>query len=153
MFPNAKFIHIHRDPLAVYRSTHKLHRSVIDMVGLQKLSDEEIFDNVVSFYSRMMRRYLDQKTRIPEKNVVEVRYEDLERQPMQELRRIYDELQLPGWDAAKPHIETHVASQANYVKNKHSFTVNDIDRVKREWGFAFEHWGYDLPKISDAHLD
>lgn len=145
MFPDARFIHIHRDPYAVFRSTQKLHRSVYDMVGLQRVGDEEIQDNVLHMYRELMRRYLDTRGLIPEGNLVEVRYEDLEQRPMQELERVYAALRLPGLEEARPGMEAHLATQKNYVKNRHVFTPRDIARVRREWQFAFDQWGYAHP--------
>ena len=145
LFPDARFIHIHRDPYAVFRSSQKLHRSVYDMVGLQTVGDAEIQDNVLHIYRKLMRRYLDTRGLIPKGNLVEVRYEDLEQRPMQELERIYAALRLSGLEKARPRMESYLAAQKSYVKNRHVFTQHDIARVRREWQFAFDQWGYAHP--------
>ncbi len=145
MFPNARFIHIHRDPYAVFRSTQKLHRSVYDMVGLQTVGDGEIQDNVLHIYRELMQHYLDQRGLIPEGNLVELRYEDLEQRPMRELERVYATLRLPGLDGARAKMEAYLAAQESYTKNSHVFTPNDIALVRQEWQFAFDQWGYAHP--------
>jgi hypothetical protein len=146
MFPDARFIHIHRDPYAVFRSTQRLHRSVYDMVGLQTVGDAEIEDTVLHFYSELMRRYLDTKDLIPGGNLVEMRFEDLVRRPTEELERVYTALRIPGWEAARPLMEAHMAAQKSYVKNRHAFSPQDMARVRHEWKFAFDQWGYPHPE-------
>ncbi len=145
MFPNARFIHIHRDPHAVFRSTQRLHRSVYDMVGLQQVGDGEIQDTVLHIYRELMGRYLDTRSLIPAGNLVEVRYEDLEQRPIGEMERVYAALRLPGWEAVRPRMEAHMAAQKSYEKNRHVFTPGDIARVRDEWQFAFDQWGYTHP--------
>ena len=145
LFPNARFIHIHRDPYAVFRSTQKLHRSVYDMVGLQRVGDDEIRETVLHIYRELMLRYLEDRSLIPPENLVEVRYEDLEKRPVAEMERVYTALRLPGWDAVRPQMEDHMNGQKSYEKNRHVFTPQDIARVREEWQFAFDQWGYTHP--------
>ncbi len=145
MFPDARFIHIHRDPYAVFRSTQRLHRSVYDMVGLQRVGDGEIQENVLHIYRELMRRYLETRDMIPAENLVELRYEDLEQRPLEELERIYATLRLPGWEAVRPCMAAYMAARRRYVKNIHTLSPGDIARVREQWQFAFEQWGYSHP--------
>ncbi len=142
MFPDARFIHIHRDPHAVFRSTQRLHRSVYDMVGLQRVGDGEIRDIVLHMYRELMLRYLGTRGLIPQDNLVEVAYADLERRPIEEMGRVYAALRLPDFEAVRPRMEAHMAAQKNYERNHHAFTPDDITRVRHEWQFAFDAWGY-----------
>lgn len=148
LFPGAKFVHVRRNPYEVYRSTQKLHRSIIDLVGLQLLSDLEIEDNVLYFYQRLMQRFFDQQHLVPHGHITEIRYEDLERQPVLELARIYAELDLPGWATARPRVEAHIATQAQYEKNRHSLSPQDAARIQHEWQFALDRWGYAAPETA-----
>jgi hypothetical protein len=145
LFPNAKFIHVYRNPFVVYKSTQRLYRAAIDVVGLQKIDDETIKENVLSFYEQMMRRYMIDRALIPPENLVEVRYEDLEQKPLEELERLYAALGLPGWGAAQPRAEDYVKSQEGYAKNEFEIGDNDIAQVRERWGFALDEWGYSGP--------
>jgi len=143
LFPNARFIHLCRNPYAVYKSTQLLHRTAINWVGLQRISDEEIAANILLFYRQLVQRYFDHKDLIPNGQLVEMRYEDLVQRPVAELERAYRELSLPGWEAARPRFEAYAARQQAYIANRHSLSPEDSARVLREWGFAFERWDYD----------
>ncbi|MBN2307352.1 MAG: sulfotransferase, partial [Candidatus Hydrogenedentes bacterium] len=114
LFPDAKFIHIYRSPYRVFKSTQRLHRTTFDMVGLQDIADGEIERNVLDFYRALMTRFFEDKALIPEGNLVELRFEDLEHRPMEELARLYDELALPGWAAAYPRIRAYLDAQPPY---------------------------------------
>lgn len=145
LFPNAKFIHVYRNPYVVYKSTQRFYRSVLKLVGLQELTEAELDRNILDFYRQMMQRYFDEKHLIPKGHLSEVRYEDLEKRPIGELERVYAELSLPGWETARPRIESYLATLDDYAKNHHAYTLRDIDRVQQEWGFALDRWGYAPP--------
>lgn len=53
LFPQAKFIHVYRDPYTVFKSTLNFHRATLDMVAFQKIPDSEIERNVLTFYRDM----------------------------------------------------------------------------------------------------
>jgi hypothetical protein len=69
------------------------------------------------FYERLMKRYLADRRLIPAGSLVEVRFEDLERVPLDELRRIYMELGLPGFGAAEPAFRAYLRSVSGYRKD------------------------------------
>ena len=142
MFPDAKFIHIHRSPYEVYSSTRNLHGRITAFTTLQELDGQGSAETVFTLYDGMMKRFLAERDLIPAGNLAEVRFDDLERDPVGEMRRLYDTLSLPGFAAMEPALRDYVAGLAGYRKN--SFTLPDADRVSIEarWGFAFQALGY-----------
>jgi len=143
LFPEAKFIHIYRNPYRVFLSTLHLHRTVLPRSQLQRIGPREIEENVLLFYERLMKRYLEDRHLIPEGNLVEVRFEDLERAPLDELRRIYKELGLPGFAAAELAFRAYLRAVSGYRKNTYRLDPAAIEAVNRRWGFALERWGYE----------
>lgn len=145
LFPDAKFVHICRDPYAVYKSALHLFHSVLDLVSLQTIDDAQIERYVLKFYRRMMKRYLEERGRIPAGNLVEVRYEDLVADPVAETDRIYAELGLPGWEAAREDVRAYAHSQRGYAKNLFAMRPRDIQKVEEHWKFVIDAWGYPRP--------
>jgi hypothetical protein len=90
-----------------------------------------------------MTRLLADKELIPVGNWVDVRFEDLEQGPMDELKRIYETLQLPGFDEAAPAFRKYLQSVADYRKNAYDIDADMLDAVNQRWGFAFDAWAYD----------
>jgi hypothetical protein len=145
MFPEARFIHIYRNPYVVYASVQALWRKVLPVLALQKYDPDQIEDDLVYFFERMVAQFYEDQPRVPAGQVTEVRFEDLERDPMAELERIYADVHLEGFEAVRPPMQRYVDSLAGYQKNRYDFEDEVVRRVQDRWGGALDRWGYDLP--------
>jgi hypothetical protein len=65
MFPDARFIHIHRDPYAVFQSSRRTFRLMLDWHGLQRADLEGLDDWVLRQYREMYEVYFEEKKLIP----------------------------------------------------------------------------------------
>jgi hypothetical protein len=143
LFPDAKFIHIHRDPYRVFQSTRHLYSKTLSVTQLQEVSQEEIDAVILSVYRDMMKRFLEEKSLIPPENLVEVRFEDLESDPLSQLQRIYSELNLAGFDGVQLVFRSYLSERKNYQKNAYTpLDEETVSKINREWRFALEAWGY-----------
>ena len=145
LFPNAKFIHIVRNPYEVYVSMTHLYRSMLPICQLEDVEPEAVAETILDSYATMMRRFMRDRESIPPGHLAEVRFEDLESNPVAELERLYAELSLPGWVRARKPIENYLKSLTDYRKNPHRIDRETIELVDRRWGFAVEAWGYRPP--------
>ena len=91
----------------------------------------------------LYRAYQEQKRFIPEGNLVEIRFEDVEKDAMGLAERLYRELSLPGWEQARPHIEKYIDSKKNYKKNTYNYDPRTVQLVNDAWGSVLDEWGYD----------
>jgi hypothetical protein len=145
LFPNAKFIHIYRNPYNIFRSTQHLYRVVMERAQLQEVGQNEHENWVLLFYSQLMQKLLADKALIPAGNLVEVKYEDLDKEPIAQLRKIYETLGLPGFAEAEPAFRAYLDSIAGYQKLAHKTLDDDaITKINRNWQFAFDALGYKL---------
>ena len=151
LFPDAKFVFIVRNPYVVFSSTMHLLRVVIPMYQLRDVDWGEIEATVLSNYVDMNSRYMRDRESIPEGNLIEVRFEDLEADAMGVLDRIYSTLSLPGWDRARRPVAEYCGTLSGYRKNRYRFDRSLVDTVDREWGFAVREWGYEPPSIEGRH--
>lgn len=142
LFPDAKFIHIHRSPYEVFASTCNLYHRITELTTLQKLERRSSTETVFALYEGMMRRFLADRPLIPSGNFAEIRFSDLECSPVGEMRRLYDELGLPGFEAMEPALRRHLAGQADYRKNNFRLLAEERARITKRWGFAFDAFGY-----------
>ena len=150
LFPEAKFIHIVRNPYVVYSSMTHLYQTMLPICQLDDAQPEEVAATILHSYSRMMRQYMKDRELIPKGNLTEVRFEDLEKSPMSELERIYSELELPGWKRVREPIADYLQTLSGYRKNAYRIDQATIDLVDREWGFAIEAWNYKPPNCGKA---
>jgi hypothetical protein len=148
-FPDARFIHIHRNPVEVFLSTTHFFNVMMPYLQLQKATDEDREELVLTVYQKMMNDYLADRALIPEGNLVEVAFEDLEKNPMEEVERIYKQLGIPGFNEARQAFEGYLRKMSSYRKNRHSISRKKLDRVIKEWKFTMDLWDYDIPENID----
>ena len=146
MFPNARFIHIHRNPYEVYLSTKNLYRKLLPVLSLQKISDREIDSNILWFYQKTMLKFFEDKHLIPEANLIEIKYEDFVDNPSDTLAKIYQQFKLSNYSSKKEKFEKYIATQNNYQSNQYQLSKEDRDKVAKNWGFALKKFGYGIDK-------
>jgi len=143
LFPNAKFIHIYRNPYNIFRSTQHLYKVVMERAQLQEVGQGEHENWVLLFYAQLMQKLLADKSLIPAGNLVEVRYEDLDKEPLAQLRKVYETLSLPGFAEAEPAFRAYLDSISGYQKLAHKqLDDSAITKINRNWHFAFDALGY-----------
>lgn len=146
IFPDAKFIHIYRSPYLVYLSTKKMRLRVLDKLALQDASKEDIEKQVIENYKRLMTSFFEQKQHIPKDNFVEIRYEDLVLNPVQQVQHIYETLKIPDFDKALPEMQKYLEHQSDYKTNVYTINKKIIHHVDQNWMFTIDQWRYNPPK-------
>ncbi|MEX0325889.1 MAG: sulfotransferase [Puniceicoccaceae bacterium] len=143
LFPDARFIHIHRNPLKVYASTIHLYLKAQEEWGFHRPDRSLVAEHVLQTYPLLMQAYLDQRSSIPEGRLVEVAFKDLQDQPLQVLETIYSDLRLPGFETAASLFETYLHSVSGYSKNRLEQESAETEQVRTRWKPFFETFGYD----------
>lgn len=147
LFPEAKFIHIHRSPLDVYASTNHLYERLLSITSLEIPDPDRTREKILKLYEDIMAKYIRDRELIPHGQLIEVSYEALESNPIEEIRRIYEGINLDSFSQALPDLEAYVASQKTYTKNTHKLAEEDRRTVQERWRFAFEAFGYPLAEV------
>ena len=143
MFPDAKFVLIHRHPYAVFRSTQHYFDTAAWYMYLQKpdlaAMDQVILDRYLAVHDALY----DDVPRIPAGSYHEIRFDDLEREPIAEVERLYAALKLPGFEAFRPRLQEYVKSLSGYRKNTFQELPPEVrERVATHWRKYFDAWGY-----------
>ncbi|WKK65644.1 sulfotransferase family protein [Lutimonas zeaxanthinifaciens] len=146
MFPNARFIHIHRNPIEVFLSTKNFFDKMLPHLQLQTISGSVLETHIFTLYKLLMSDYLEQRKLIPENNLIELSFDNLESDPISCIESVYKGLKLEGYNQAEPYIEKYLSSMKSYKKNKHYIREDLIVKIKTEWGFAMNEWAYDIPE-------
>lgn len=143
LFPDARFVHIRRDPYAVFVSTIGLLKSLHPVFRLHRGPKKIDTEAVLQTYKTMYDAYFDDAPLVPRGQLIEVAYEDLERDPLGQLRTIYDGISLGDFDEVRPAMEAYLASVADYQKNRHR-PLDDAtrERVADVCSRSFKAWGY-----------
>lgn len=143
MYPNAKFIYLMRNPYTVFESSRSFFTQTIAPLELHSIPLEQMEQNILRNYVELYDAYQEQKACIPEGNLIEIRFEDVEADAMGLAERLYKELSLPGWEEARPLIEKYVEGKKGYKKNKYQYDPRTISLVNEHWGRIIDEWGYD----------
>ncbi|HLA86338.1 MAG TPA: sulfotransferase [Thermoguttaceae bacterium] len=142
VFPDARFVHIVRDPYVLSSSTRHLWRRLYEGHGFQKPKCNGLDEYVYETFNLMYETFEAQRGLIPPGRLSEVRYEDLVADPIGQMRRIYDELELGGFDDARPAMEKHMAQAADYKTNRYTLPDETREQITRRWGRFIERFGY-----------
>lgn len=145
MYPQAKFIHIHRNPIEVFLSTQNFFKKMLPHLQLQNISQEQINLEIVHLYKQLMTDYFKQKSLIPDGYLVEVRFEDLDKDPMRVLRLVYSQLNIPSFDRAERGIQDYVNSMKSYKKNNHKLSKQQLEILTEAFHFAMKELHYSIP--------
>jgi hypothetical protein len=145
VFPDARFVHIHRNPYVVFESTRKFYRRLLPAYALQRYDTEAVEPFILDTYPRMFERLYADTDGLPAERFVEVAYDELDRRPIACLRRIYDQLGLGDFDAIEPRLGRYLEGLLDYQRNPHRFPDADLDKVERAWGRWIRRWGYGRP--------
>ena len=150
LFPEARFVCVVRNPYVVHLSLVHLFRTIVPMHQLQSVADEALVDLAVAHQRDTLRQYLKDRDAIPKGRLVELRFEELERDPEGTLRRVYGALDLPGWETARVALRDYTRSLSGYRKNRYEIGPDIVELVQRECGFALESWAYEVPEAASA---
>lgn len=142
LFPQAKFIHIIRNPYDVFASNLKLWRDIYSHKFLQKTTQAEIAQIILSIYERMYKIYHKEKSLIPQGHLVEITYEALEKDPLACLNTIYDQLELSDFDTFSIRAKAYLSRIKGYKKNEFRIPEEVKKIVRRRWASNFQLFGY-----------
>jgi omega-hydroxy-beta-dihydromenaquinone-9 sulfotransferase len=143
VFPDAKFVHIHRNPYDVFRSTCHLLRTTAPWVSLQRNDLTGLEERALAQYEELFDAFFAERELIPAGRLHDIGYEQLEANPLGELSALYDGLQLGDFDVAAPAFRAYLNSITGYVKNRYTaIEPHWKAEVARRWRRCFEEWGY-----------
>jgi len=145
LFPQGKFVFIHRNPYEIYQSMQHHFEKVISTQFLQDYSAEEIHERILYVFETMLQKYLNEKDLIPKNQLFEIAYAELEQQPMPIIQNLYHQLALPNYENAKSSIVEYLSSVKQYERNNFkNLDKKTIQDINTRWKFAFEIWNYDM---------
>lgn len=147
LYPDARFLYIHRNPYHVFRSGCHLRRRMIEENTLGQAVFENVEEEILGTYQLAFEKYETDRHQIPEGNLHEICYEQLEVDPIQELGNAYEQLSLPDFPEVKASLEPTLTSLKQYKKNVFKDDPEWLERAYQELKPAFERFGYDKPEI------
>lgn len=152
IYPDARFVFIHRNPYEVFYSNLKLWSLVQQSVAMQQISEDEKKQIVLSVYSKLHQHYLEQKKLLKPHQLIELGFDEISDEPLQAVEKIYNQLSLKGFNDAYPWIRNFLNEQPPRRNQQYEFKKEDLRLINEYWESAFKQWNY--PKLDpDKELD
>ena len=143
MFPEARFVHIHRHPYHVFRSFQHYYDTAMWHTYLQRPDLASIDARILRRYTEMHDALFADLPLIPAGRFHEVRFDDLERDPIGEMQTLYERLGLDGFAEYRPQLAAYVATLSDYERNRFPPLAPEWrERIAHEWRRSFERWRY-----------
>lgn len=146
LFPEAKFIHIYRNPYRVFQSYRHLFRQLYEHSAYFQHADPRLFDDhILDNYTEMYDSFFEDRLLLTENNYCEIRYEDLEFSPEDQIETLYLKLKMPDFEEFRPQLKKYLDSLKGYKKNVHR-ELEPVDKAKvaEAWRRNFMVWDYPI---------
>ena len=143
-FPGAKFVHMSRHPYKLVPSTMRLWKLLDKLQGFQipKYDDTWLKNYIFECKDLMYTAYFDQRTALPDNQLVEVKFEELVADPVSEMNRVYEQLEMGEFNELKPAIEQYFESKKDHQTNPFSIDPTLQSDIDNNWHRYMEAFGY-----------
>lgn len=144
VFPNAQFIHITRNPYVVFPSTRRIWQALHQTQSLQKRLPNNLDDYIFACFQEMQEAFSRDRKLLGDRQLHELRYEDLVRDPMTALRDIYGKLGLGDFSALEQALQERLGEIRNYRTNSYALPDQLKTSIARRWRNFFETYSYSI---------
>lgn len=144
LFPDARFIHIARNPLAIYPSTVKVWTVLDSVQGLHNPAQDAPWmeEFVFSVFERLYKRYEQDRALIPDGHLTEIAFEDLAANPKRVMKDIYAQLDLGDFANAEPGMDEYLGVQRDYKPNVFNLPEDLRKKIIKRWAGYIARFGY-----------
>ena len=144
LFPDARFVHIVRDPYVVFPSTVNLWKSLYARTVCNGRRSPAWKNTSSSTFTHLYARLEQSKPLLAANRFHELRYEDLIADPIGQMRLLYERLELGGFEDYLPRLKTYLDAQAGYTTNRYPDLSSELRaEIERRWGHVIRQYGYD----------
>lgn len=142
LFPDAVFVHTYRDPRVVIPSTIKMWTVVGSQNAMRAEWTPPRFEQVVDTFDRIQTRLRTDLQALPAHRRIDVPFEQLEAQPYDTVRAVYEHLGMPLEGDADAALRRFLDSVKNYRKNSYNLTEDQIALIETRLRHHLEEGGY-----------
>jgi hypothetical protein len=143
ILPDARFILIVRNPYDVLESMLRTYKALAGKYGLAPLlPDDEVRQILLKERMRFEAKLLTGIAEIPARRFALVKYEELVADPVGVVARLYEQLDLPGFESVRPKLEAEAAQRSGYVPETTRSDSPWRRRITEAWSALFDRYGY-----------
>lgn len=148
VYPDARVIQLHRDPLKTVPSTVSLMGTIRSM-RCERVDVDGLAPLISLGYSLMLDDTLDARASgaLPDRQFVDVRYADLMAAPAATVLDVYERLDRPVPEGLGGAVERHLAERPKGAHGEHRYSLTDfgLDPTTERARFSRYQARYDVP--------
>jgi len=149
-FPKARYVLIERNPYEVFASNLKLWRTLIARYGLESCSERQLEEFILAAYVLHQNIVSERFEHATPGSIAQIRYEDLVKNPLEQMHGLYKALGLEDFETARTLMEAHMASASGHTRNRLRLSREQKMRIDAAWGDIITRKGYSWP---DRNID
>jgi hypothetical protein len=144
LFPDARYIYLSRNPLKVFPSTVKLWRALYSVQGLHNppYLDSWLDGYVLDMFARLTEDYEEDRHLIPPDRLIELRYEDLIKDPLATLRDIYARLDIGDFASAEAPMQAYLDTQKEHRVSEYEMPLELKRKIVDRLGPYIDRFSY-----------
>jgi omega-hydroxy-beta-dihydromenaquinone-9 sulfotransferase len=144
LFPDARWIYLARNPVDAFPSTVKLWRALYSTQGLHNppYLDSWLDDYVLDMFQRLTERYEADRHLLPKDRLVELRYEDLVKDPLATMRDLYAGLDIGDFAAAEAPIQACLDARSEHRISEYQLPPDLKRRIVERLKPYIDRFGY-----------
>jgi hypothetical protein len=149
-YPDAVFVQTHRAPARVIGSISS-HAAVLRNTFSEAVDEQAAAEDWVQLWDRALGDALKVRAEVPNK-FVDVMYQDLESNPMQVVRAIYDAIDEALTPETEAKMDLHLLKNPKGLNGVHRYTLPEIDhgRHNETSSFRIYQQKFNIPEESAA---
>ncbi len=154
LYPNAKFVNIVRNPWPVFSSSVGKFPRLLNAFAWQDFDGIDYSDFTIRNYQTLLKKHIEDRNalNLADNEFIETSYEKITADPMGEIEKIYDQLEIPNKSGGLAPIKEYAESISSYKRNVHTISPEHAERIKTEWKFAFDEWEYPIDPPDDIAI-
>lgn len=142
ILPNARFIHISRNPMDLFPSTIHTWKRMYQYQGLQVPRFEDLEEEVLQTFCEMYQAFDADRHLLKSQQFFEVKYEDVAADPIASLKSIYAHFNLPVHTQVMNSWQAYVREAGSYKKNRYELSESQQLALRNRWASYFNRYGY-----------
>ena len=129
-YPNAKFIHIHRDPTDSVGSFCSLTKNVRSAFS-RKVNTNDIGKTVIDFWNHNLNKGMEDRRQLSSNQIIDINYHDFIQSPLNQIKNIYLQLGFDMTIETENNIESYLSQNQGNTKSDHQYSLDEFGLDKK----------------------
>jgi hypothetical protein len=142
LFPNARWVHIVREPVATVVSTIAMWTALHRSQGLQPFDGARLRQQVIDNYLAAYAHLESSRHLVPSERFYELKYEDLVHEPVLQINRLYAALDLGQFPFGSLRTIEYLQRMKQYRQRSYEVSREEVAAIGQVCATIAQRYGY-----------